>query len=199
MRVVAAIGVMLALSGCGGGGGGGGGTGIDPRLLRLDEYEAQRLRVLGDPAMGVPGMDETAAAAVPTAGAVDYRGGVTVRVDTAAPITLYGDAALTVDFATPGVAGDFTRFFGTTSDGSVIDYAGSISVSGDTATQNPVLAYAGGLSGGAVTLAFDGTLNGAFLGPGAEALVASDLGAEVIADGMSVDASVVMITEAVLP
>lgn len=194
-RVIGTCLALLWLAACGGGGGGSSGAGIDPRLARLDVYEAQKLRVLGDPGAGVMGMSQTAAMDVPTSGVSDFAGAATIRVQTATPIILYGDAALRVDFDATDTTGQLENFFGTTASGAVVDYGGEIALSGAQTAQDLTVDYAGALTAGGDTYVFDGTLEGVFLGNGAEALTASDLQATVITDGAAADATIVIVTE----
>ena len=64
------------LAACGGGGGaGGGGNTVDPRLARLDAYEAQNLRVLGDARVGLPAMAVTSPQDIPLGGTASVVGG----------------------------------------------------------------------------------------------------------------------------
>ncbi len=199
-RMIGTYVVLLWLAACGGGGGSGGsGAGVDPRLARLDIYEAQKLRVLGDPGAGVMGMAVTEAMDVPTGGVVGYTGAATIRVQSATPVILYGDATVSVDFDTTSATGQMDNFFGTTVGGAVANYGGVITLSGTETAQDLTLDYAGALTAGGDSLAFDGTLQGMFLGPTAEALTASDLQATVISGGTASDATIVVVTEAVTP
>ncbi|MEO0932045.1 MAG: hypothetical protein AAFY14_15590, partial [Pseudomonadota bacterium] len=91
---------LMCLAACGGGGGGSSDAGIDPRLARLDIYEAQKIRVLGDPGAGVVGMAPTPVDAIPDMGTVVFDGSATIRVETTpAPRVLFGDAQVSVGFA----------------------------------------------------------------------------------------------------
>lgn len=192
---------VLLLAACGGGGGGdGGGSGVDPRLARLDVYESQRLRVLGDPGAGVMGMAPTPDIAMPATGTAEFNGSATIRVETApAALVLYGDAAVTVGFQDGTVSGNMDRFFGTNDSGNVVDYSGAITIDGGTvggSAENAVtLDYAGALSASGETLVFDGTLEGGFLGDPVAALSASDLEAVVDTTSGNMDATFVMIGE----
>ena len=149
------IGLMLA--GCGGGGGGddGGGGGdtpddgpvIDPRFARIDAYEAQTLRVLGDPLLGIAGLTPTPEASLPVTGSAVFNGSATAGVeDPAATLVLYGDAAVTVQFGAGTVLGTMDNFFGTNAAGDVVDYGGSISVDDGTVGAALTLDYAGVLT-----------------------------------------------------
>ena len=196
-----ALSLLIACGGGGGDGGGGGGGGIDPRLLRLDEYAAQRLRVLGDPGAGVPAMAETPEAMIPDSGSFDYAGGATIRVEAAAePLVLYGDAAISVNFGDGTALGQLERFFGITSTGEIADFDGALTVSSaDAAGAAPIFSYDGALAGPVDTLLFDGVLSGHYLGDAAEALTAADLEALVMLNGVPVDATLVVVTEVVPP
>jgi hypothetical protein len=81
----------------------------------------------------------------------------------------------------------------------VADYSGAITLSGADTSQDLTLDYAGALTTGGDTLAFDGTLQGLFLGPAGEALTASDLQATVVSGGAASDATIVVVTEATAP
>lgn len=202
MRAIGFLLALLGLGGCGGGGGGGaaGGGGPaspppDPRLARLDAYEAQRLRVLGSPGAGITGLPDTDPLLVPVVGVADYAGGATIRVETDTPLVLYGDARITVDFDDMQVTGTMDRFFGTTNNGSVANYSGAIAISGTTATQNMDVGYSGALSAAGQTVTLNGVAEGVFLGADATALTLSDLEAEAFVAGLNNDATLVVVTE----
>lgn len=190
--------MLLLLAGCGGGGGGGGdgGPGIDPRLARLDIYEAQRVRVLGDPGAGAVGLPVSTFENLPQMGVFDFDGSATIRVeDGARPLVLYGDAAITVNFDLGAAEGDLSNFFGNTTAGVVVDYAGEIGLVSGNAEQDLIFEYEGDLTGSGEVLAFDGQLQGTFLGASAGALVAADLEAIVTYRGQPQSATLVVITE----
>ncbi|EBA11461.1 hypothetical protein [Roseobacter sp. CCS2] len=187
---------LLNLAACGGGGGGGGGSGVDPRLARLDVYEAQKLRVLGDPGAGVMGMPTTNDANVPTAGALDFSGSGTIRVETGtAPLVIFGDASLRVDFDNGNATGAIENTFGTNRTDDVVDYDGRISLQGNTVGQNMPLNYAGTLSEGDQTLGFDGTLTAVLLGNPTAALSGADLEAEIDQNGVMRSGTLVITME----
>ena len=194
----------LLLAGCGGGGGGGGGTGggnppIDPRLARLDAYEALNLRVLGDVQAGVPAMTVTDAQDMPLGGTALFSGAATIRVELQSnPLVLYGDAAIDVDFGAGQVSGTLQNFFGGTAQDRVADYAGAIAVAGGVPEQNMALAYVGSLSTAGVALGFDGTLAAVFLGGPVAAIAASDLSAVVTHNGSAQNATVIVVGECAL-
>ncbi len=198
MRVWVVI-MGFVLTGCGGGGGGtdgGGGAVIDPRLARIDVYEAQKQRVLGDPMLGVIGMAPTPETSLPDTGTAIFAGSATVRVeDPAAALVLFGDSSVTVDFGASTVSGTLDNFFGTNEAGNVVDYAGAITVDDGTVGTDVMLDYAGVLSAGSSSLVFEGTMQGEFLGDPVEALSAADLEAEVIRNGTPKDATVIVIGE----
>ncbi len=198
MRVWVVI-MGFVLTGCGGGGGGtdgGGGAVIDPRLARIDVYEAQKQRVLGDPMLGVIGMAPTPETSLPDTGTAVFAGSATVRVeDPAAALVLFGDSSVTVDFGASTVSGTLDNFFGTNEAGNVVDYAGAITVDDGTVGTDVTLDYAGVLSAGSSSLVFEGTMQGEFLGDPVEALSAADLEAEVIRNGTPQDATVIVIGE----
>ncbi len=190
---------FCALAACGGGGGGGGagsGGGIDPRLARLDIYEAQKLRVLGDPGAGVMGMAPTPDPSIPDIGTAVFEGSASVRIETAnAPLVLFGDATVSIGFDDASVGGSMDRFFGTDATGRVVDYSGAIAIDGGSLDDGVTLDYAGVLSGTGATLVFDGTMTGQFLGDPLTALSAADLEASVIVSGTPTDATMVVIGE----
>lgn len=189
----------LALAACGGGGGGV--SGIDPRLARLDIYEAQKQRVLGDPGAGAMGMPLTDPGAIPTSGTADFAGHVSIRVEAATPLVLFGDVGITVTFETEQVTGQMDAFFGTDSSGQVVDYAGAVSIDdgmvGATAANDLTLAYGGALTAAGEVLIFDGTATGRFLGTPIGAVSLSELEAVVGHNGLATDATLVIIAETV--
>ncbi|MDX8352300.1 hypothetical protein [Cognatiyoonia sp. IB215182] len=189
--------LMMAVAACGGGGGDGGtGGGIDPRLTRLDIYEAQKLRVLGDPGAGVMGMAPTPELAIPDSGSALFTGSATIRVETdVAPLVLFGDAEVTIGFADGQTDGTLDRFFGTNASGPVVDYDGAITIDGGELTDGLSLDYSGALTGAGENLIFDGTMEGQFLGDPIGALSAADLEADVIVSGTPTDATLVVIAE----
>ena len=188
---------LTCLTACGGGGGGGGSSsGIDPRLARLDIYEAQKLRVLGDPGAGVPGLPVTADENVPGGGAINFAGSGTIRVEArAAPIVIFGDATLRVDFVNGNATGAIDNTFGTNSSDAVIDYSGSLSLQSGVASQDMPVDYAGTLTGGGQTLGFDGTLTALLLGNPTIALSGADLEAEIDQNGVMRSGTLVITME----
>ncbi len=191
--------IFMALAACGGGGAGGG-SGVDPRLARLDIYEAQRLRVLGDPGAGVMGMPATPIGTLPPSGQVAFSGAGSVFIfqpDRA--LALYGDATLTLDLATDGADGALTNVFGEALDGGVVDYAGTITLTGTEVGENFTLAYLGVLSEGGNSFGFDGALDGTLLGDPLGGFVAVDLAAAIDQSGVAREGTVVLFGEGVLP
>ncbi len=193
----------LLFAGCGGGGGsggtGGGNPPVDPRLARLDAYEALYLRVLGDVQAGLPAMTVTAAQDMPVGGTALFSGAATIRVELQSdPLVLYGDAAINVDFGAGQVSGTLQNFFGGTAQDRVADYAGEIIIVGDVPEQNMALSYVGSLSTAGVALGFDGTLAAAFLGGPVTAIAASDLSALVTHNQSTQNATVIVVGEGVL-
>lgn len=188
------------LAACGGGGGSGG-SGIDPRLSRLDVYEAQKLRVLGDTGAGVMGMGVTDHAAMPTSGAVDFSGFAAIRIEAENPLVLFGDAGVSVTFDTAEMGGQIAAVFGTDSSGRVVDYSGVIALTGGAiggqAPSDLQLDYIGALTGPHDTAVFDGTVSGSFLGTPVSAIALSDLEAAVTHNGLSTDATLLIVAEAV--
>ncbi len=199
MRVMVTA-ALLPLMGCGGGGGGdSGGSGIDPRLSRIDIYESQRLRVLGDPGAGVMGMPMTEAGNIPATGTADFTGSVTIRAETSpATSVLAGDATITMDFdgAEP-VTGTFGNFFGTGPDGVLRDYSGSATISdGSIGPGNEwSLDYSGALTATGQSFILDGTVTGDFLGNPVTAIAGSALEAQVNYNGTITDAVVTVVGE----
>ena len=195
---IVAICLLGWLAGCGGGGGGGGG--IDPRLTRLDIYEAQKLRVLGDPEAGVMGMPITADENTPTAGAMSFAGFATIRVESGAqPLILFGDANLQLDFDNSAAQGAVTHVFGGSAGAPITDYAGSIDLQSDVLGQNMPLNYQGGLSADGQSLGFDGVMTGVLLGNPATAFVGGDLETQVDHNGTTREATFVIALEEVSP
>jgi hypothetical protein len=198
-----AVGLLALLAGCGGGGGGGGGgssggggPGIDPRLGRLDIYESQKLRVLGDPGAGVMAMPVTLAENVPTTGTFVFDGSATIRVeDPVRPLVIFGDATVSLAFGEGCTSGRLDNFFGTDSSGGVVDFAGQIDLSGAAAAQDFEVDYDGTLTAAGQNVVFDGTLQGTLLGNPVGALTAAELEALVDLNGDTVDATVIVIAE----
>jgi hypothetical protein len=194
---------VLCLVGCGGGGGGGGddpGSGIDPRVARLDAFDAQRVRVLGDVETGVIGMAPTPDLSVPVTGTAEFGGFATIRVENPdAALVLYGDTLVTVGFGTGDATGTMSAFFGTNAVGDVVDYAGEILIDAGSVGAAVSLDYGGALTEGANTLVFDGKLDGTFFGDPVTALSASDLEAGIYYNGALFDGTFVVVAEIVPP
>ncbi|PJI92244.1 hypothetical protein BC777_1089 [Yoonia maricola] len=186
---------LFWLAACGGGGGGSDRGGIDPRLARLNIYEAQKLRVLGDPGAGVMGMPRTADENLPM-GTMDFSGSGTMRVENGVtPIVIFGDATLRVDFGSGDAAGAIENAFGTNSADDLVDYGGTITLQGTAAGQDMPLDYAGTLSEGDQTFGFDGTLTAVFLGNPTTALSGADLEAEIDHNGVMRSGTLVITLE----
>ena len=196
MRVLILL-IFAGAAACGGGGGGGGsGSGIDPRLARLDIYEAQKLRVLGDPGAGVMGMAPTPTAAIPDTGFAVFEGSATLRVEMPdAPLVLFGDSSVSIGFADAAVDGTLDRFFGTNVAGNVVDYSGTVTIDSGSLDDSLTLGYAGVLSGSGASLVLDGTMDGELLGDPVGALSAADLEAVVIVSGSPAAATLIVIGE----
>ncbi|MFQ1700572.1 hypothetical protein ACJ5NV_08250 [Loktanella agnita] len=201
MRRVFYIAVFL-LAACGGGGGSGGtgGSGMDPRLGRLDVYESQRMRVLGDPDAGATGMAPTPDAAMPDVGSATFDGFVIMQVEpTGSILGLVGDATVTVGFGAAAISGRMDNFFGRETGGDIANYSGTISIDGGTigvAQANAVtLDYGGVLSGPGDTLVVGGTMDGAFLGNPIGALSAVDPEVGATRNGAPTDGTLVLIGE----
>ena len=189
------VGLVLALAACGGGGGGGGG-GIDPRLARLDIYEAQRLRVLGDVGAGVPGMPLTPDGAVPDTGEAVFTGAATIQIEQPAGVlSLAGDASLTVTFGTATASGAVTEVFGERAGAGIVDYTGALGLSGIVGGAGFPLDYAGSLTAGSEVLTFDGVLSATLLGDPIAGLAALDLAAVVEQSGIMRPGAVVIFAE----
>ena len=199
MRVMIILGFVL-IAGCGGGGDGGGGAGIDPRLARIDIYESQRLRVLGEPGAGVMGMVETPDISMPDTGTASFTGAMTVRLETDPGVTtLAGDAVINMDFGLNTVEGTAENFFGTDPDGVLQDYAGTVTFDeGSIGAELPndwQAGYTGVLTAAAQTIVLDGTVDGSFLGDPIAAIAGAELVAQVVYDGNLVDGIVTVIGE----
>ena len=192
--------LILLVSGCGGGGGDDPGSGIDPRVARIDAYDMQRIRVLGDVETGAIGMAQTPEVALPTTGAVNFAGFTTIRVENPSqPLVLYGDTVVTIGFGGGAVTGTMNAFFGTNGTGTVVDYGGELLIDAGSINDGLTLDYGGALSEGGNTLVFDGTLTGLFLGDPLAAISASDLEAGVFYNGALLDATLVLVAETVPP
>lgn len=195
-RHATAICLLLCLAACGGGGGGSGGGGIDPRLARLDIYEAQKTRVLGNPGAGVPAMDMTLPDNLPTMGTMVFAGSATLRVETGSdPLVLFGDASLEMRFDTQDGTGTLDNFFGNNTAGTVVDYAGVIDLSADLAGADLGLDYAGALTNAGDVLALSGRMQGVFLGNPVGAFAAADLETDITQNGELRDGTIVVIGE----
>lgn len=202
--------MCLLLSGCGGGGGGDGGGGdggaggdipgevVDPRLARLDAYDAQWTRVLGDPVAGLPGIAPTTGD-LPTTGAATFSGFATVSVEGPQPLVLVGDTRLEVDFGAGASSGVMSGFFGTVPGGGVQDFAGEIAVTNGQVAHDLQLGYSGALSGSGQQIAVSGRLTGAFLGDPVRALSVADLDPTVVQNGVARTGTVVLVAEQVVP
>ena len=188
---------LMGLSACGGGGGGdGGGSGIDPRLARIDIYEAQKQRVLGDPGAGVMGMAPTPDASIPDTGTAVFTGSATIRVENpGAALVLFGDSTVTIGFDTATVSGTMDNFFGTNGNGNVVDFSGTITVDDGSVEPGVALDYAGALTASGEDLVFEGVMQGEFLGDPVGAISAADLEAGVIRNGTPLDGTVIVIGE----
>lgn len=186
--------VSLLLAACGGGGGGG--SGIDPRLARLDIYEAQRLRVLGDPTAGVQGMAVTSDASLPGTGQAVFQGAATLLIERAADnLSMAGDVTLTVGFGDQSATGAVTNLFGGGAAGGIADYAGSLRLSGGVSDVSFPLDYAGTLTAGTESLSFAGTMVASFLGDPVAGFTARDLEAVIDNNGVIRSGAIVLFGE----
>ncbi len=190
LRILCAIILTVTLIGCGGGGGGSSASsGIDPRLQRLAAYEAQNLGVLG-----ADGMAVTQSADMPDSGALSFAGNATIRVeDGANTIALFGDAEIAFDFGAGTGQGRMHRFFGNDASGDLVDFAGEIAVGSNTAGQDLALDYQGMLTSAGDALAFDGTMQGMFLGTPVAGFVGADLEAGIDRNGQGRNGSVIIV------
>lgn len=216
IRIILALAI---LSGCGGGSGGdagGGGSGdtgggdtgggdtgggggdgeVDPRLTRLGNYEAQKTRVLGDPATGVTGIAPTLAM-LPDQGTMQFSGFATLRLEGPLELVMSGDAVVNVNFASQQISGEMDKFFGTLPNSGIADYAGRITITGGHVQQDLSLDYAGALSGGGQDLVLSGRLVGAFLGDPVRALAAADLDPTVLQNGQVRTGTLLLVAEQV--
>jgi hypothetical protein len=199
--------VVLMVAGCGGGGGGtssggggGGGAGIDPRLARIDIYEAQRLRVLGDPGAGVMGMPVTEDANVPVSGSAEYTGSASIILETMPDAAvIVGDARVAMDFTLNEVTGEMDNFLGTDPNGNLRNFDGRLTINegsiGDATPNAWSLEYAGTVSAPGQSYVMAGTVEGEFLGNQAGAIAGLELEAEVVANGALIDGAVTIIGE----
>ena len=195
---------LIVLCGCGGsttGGGGaadaGGGLGgvtlDDPYLSRLEYFTAQQQRVLGD--ADKDGLPELAVFSEPMGGQVTYAGQVSIGVSHPnRQLAIFGDAALTFDFAEGIATGKATDFFGTTLAGQVAPYAGVVALTAQSIAPRMDVGFDGALSGPA-TVTLGGALDGQFFGSQAQAFVASALDTTVNFDGFDRPTTVVLILE----
>ncbi len=178
-------------------GGGGDGGGVDPRLTRLGNYEAQKTRVLGDPATAVTGMAPTLAM-LPAQGAMQFSGFATLRLEGPLELVMSGDALVNVNFASQQISGEMDRFFGTLPNSGIADYTGRIIITGGQVQHDLSLDYAGALSGGGQDIALSGRLAGVFLGNPVAALVAADLDPTVLQNGHGRNGTLLLVAEQVL-
>jgi hypothetical protein len=163
MRRILVLGVLGALAACGGSGGSGnGGTGGDGSAI---VSHADQVRALDARAARLADLDLTAS--LPPSGTARYAGQMgATAVFGSVPVTVTADVDLTVRFGAGTVSGSFAR--ASAADGTV---SGSglfgEGTAGSTGIDAPVT---GTLTRLGVAHAVDGTLRGAFLGAGAEAI-----------------------------
>lgn len=198
------LGAVVVAAGCGGGGSGGGsnggGGGIDPRLSRIDIYETQRLRVLGEPGAGVMGMPITDDAQMPINGRATYDGSASILIETMPETALIvGDATVVMDFDLNEVSGEMGRFIGTDLNGDFRNFDGRLVIEdgdiGGTAANAWSLDYAGTLSVPGQAYVMAGTMEGEFLGAAAGAIAGLELEAQIVANGVLSDGVVTLIGE----
>lgn len=191
--------VLVLLAACGGGSGGanyGGDIAVtpvppppvppDPRLARLDGYEAQKNAVFGMAPL---------AADLPLRGTASFNGFASLRVEGAQPLVLSGDAWLYVDFASQQAGGAMERVFGTNPGGGVADYAGSVRITGGQVQRDLQLDYAGALSGAGQNITVSGRMAGQFLGDPLRGVTAADLEAQVVQNGQSRTGTMVIVAQ----
>ena len=191
-RKISSLVGLILLAACGGSDGGG----ADPRLSRLADYDAQRLRVLGDPEMGVSGMPLTPPDAVPSSGTVVFGGAASVQIEQPIGVlSLAGDVGLDISFAEMSAVGSVTNVFGEGTDGAILNYAGTIALVGTADAATFDMTYDGTLTTEVETLVFDGVLVTNLLGDPIAGFAAIDLEAEVLLSGTAWDGSVVLFGE----
>ncbi|KJZ20394.1 hypothetical protein [Loktanella sp. S4079] len=200
LRTVLIVLVTLIFAACGGGGGGGDETEpepqpADPRIARLAAYGTLQSHILGDD--GEAGMDVSPASAVPDSGTMNFSGFATLRAETSgAHLVLYGDAVLSVDFATGTADGSMDQFFGTSPEGAIVDYDGVLSMTGRSDEGSLTLDYDGALSHSSHALELEGTMTGDFVGDPVGGIVAADYDAGLNYDGQTTGGTLIVIAEA---
>lgn len=194
IRMVFLLGALtLGLGACGGGGG------IDPRLARLDLYEVQRLRVLGDADAGVPGMPLTPDAQMPVAGQAQFSGAAAIVIDTPGDVlALAGDVTLDVTFGDGVATGSVSAVFGQSAQGGIVDFTGALTLSGVADAVSFPLTYGGTLANGAEVFGFDGTLSAVLLGSPVSGFAAIDPDAQIDQAGATRAGTVVLFAEGVV-
>jgi hypothetical protein len=163
MRRILVLGAMGALAACGGSGGSGnGGTAGDGSAI---VSHADQRRALDAAAARLGDLDVTAS--LPPSGSATYAGQMgATAVFGSAPVFVTADVDLTVRFAAGTISGSFA---GASSADGTVSGAGQFGegTAGATGIDAPVT---GALTRSGVAHGVDGTLRGAFLGPGAEAI-----------------------------
>lgn len=168
-RIICLLSVLSLVAGCGGGaagltggGDGDGDTAVDDRvspLVRETAFEALASRL----------EDLAFTTDLPTTGEATYEGfiGATAQARGVGPVFVTAEAELTARFGNATISGHF---------GDVMSSAG-IAVSGSGTFQNGTIGpagidadVAGNFTAGGRSFAVSGAIDGAFLGPGAEAL-----------------------------
>ncbi|PUB13223.1 hypothetical protein [Yoonia sediminilitoris] len=202
--------VMTLLAACGGGGGGsddrtdnsgGSPPPPDPRIARIDSYDALRLEILGDPDADIAGYPLTDLIVPETLGQMAFAGSVSIRAETSVrPSVLAGDLALEVDFEDNAITGQMTRFFGTGPDRVLRDFTGVVTIEsgtvGGTVANSWDLNYSGVLTAPGQAVALDGTVNGTFLGNPLSAMAGSELEAQLVYNGNVVGGVVTLFSAA---
>ncbi|WP_090204463.1 hypothetical protein [Yoonia litorea] len=180
-RSLSSVVALLGLTACGGGGSSGGNSGIDPRLARLDVYEAQQLRLFGNPQTGAIGMAITQDPAIPAAGTLNFEGAAAIQIEhSSKTLALYGDAVLALDFEAATAAGSVSNVFGQALTGKVADYTGELSLAGDGLEGAEFqITYAGRLTTDATDYGFAGTLETMLLGDQVAGVAGIDLDADI--------------------
>lgn len=163
MRRVLLLLAAGTVAGCGGSGGSGTGVAAGDGSVSVT-HEEQR-RALDARALRLADLDVTAS--LPPSGSATYAGEMgATAVFGGAPVTVTADVELTARFGAGTITGSFARASsadGTVSGGGTFG-TGTVGAAGIDA---PV---AGTLVRSGVAHEVDGTLRGAFLGPGAEAV-----------------------------
>ena len=166
MRSILVLPVLAGLAACGGGGGAGDGNGGAPGDGSAGVSHADQLRALDAAAARLADLDLTGS--LPASGSASYAGhlGASAVID-GAPVFVTAAVELTARFGSGTIFGSFAnaRAADGTVDGGGEFANGTFGPAGIEAGVSGTLVRAG------TTHAIAGDLRGAFLGPGAEAVV----------------------------